>query len=161
MEYARNQPMLGIHAYSNVFHRPAVIDHIFLQSYMLHMYKLLSRQFHERPCCPTRLRTRSCNRASGCPKPARPGLRTCAPRPPRRPRILSSIASRVLAQPVCASAAERNWSAYGVIKASARRSVAGGGRRGGWTCRVQQDKADYFYSAPRRRLLSSPRRCVG
>ena len=34
--------------------------------------------------------------------------------------ILSSIASRVLAQPVCASAAERNWSIYGAIKTSAR-----------------------------------------
>ena len=34
--------------------------------------------------------------------------------------ILSSIASRVLAQTVCASAAERNWSVYGAIKTSAR-----------------------------------------
>ena len=34
--------------------------------------------------------------------------------------ILSQIACRVLAQPVCASAAERNWSVYGAIKTSAR-----------------------------------------
>ena len=33
---------------------------------------------------------------------------------------LSSVARRVLAQPVCASAAERNWSVYGMIKTSAR-----------------------------------------
>jgi hypothetical protein len=33
---------------------------------------------------------------------------------------LSSVARRVLAQPVCASAAERNWSVYGAIKTSAR-----------------------------------------
>ena len=37
--------------------------------------------------------------------------------------ILSSIASRVLAQPVCASAAERNWSIYGAIKTSARSTM--------------------------------------
>ena len=30
--------------------------------------------------------------------------------------LLSSVARRVLAQPVCASAAERNWSVYGQIK---------------------------------------------
>ena len=34
--------------------------------------------------------------------------------------LLSSVARRVLAQPVCASAAERNWSIYGAIKTSAR-----------------------------------------
>jgi hypothetical protein len=33
---------------------------------------------------------------------------------------LSSVARRVLAQPVCASAAERNWSVYGTIKTAAR-----------------------------------------
>ena len=33
---------------------------------------------------------------------------------------LSSVARRVLAQPICASAAERNWSVYGAIKTSAR-----------------------------------------
>jgi|TARA_B110000046_G_scaffold30518_1_gene32315 hypothetical protein len=37
--------------------------------------------------------------------------------------ILSSIASRVLAQPVCASAAERNWSVYGAIKTSGRSAM--------------------------------------
>ena len=38
--------------------------------------------------------------------------------------LLSSVARRVLAQPVkpavCASAAERNWSVYGQIKTTAR-----------------------------------------
>ena len=33
---------------------------------------------------------------------------------------LSSVARRVLAQPVCASAAERNWSVYGAVKTKAR-----------------------------------------
>ena len=33
---------------------------------------------------------------------------------------LASVARRVLAQPVCASAAERNWSVYGAIKTAAR-----------------------------------------
>ena len=33
---------------------------------------------------------------------------------------LSSVARRVLAQPICASAAERNWSVYGAIKTTAR-----------------------------------------
>ena len=33
---------------------------------------------------------------------------------------LSSVARRVLAQPICASAAERNWSVYGAIKTAAR-----------------------------------------
>ena len=35
-------------------------------------------------------------------------------------RHLSSVARRVLAQPVCASAAERNWSVYGQIKTRER-----------------------------------------
>ena len=30
--------------------------------------------------------------------------------------LLASVALRVLAQPVCSSAAERNWSVYGQIK---------------------------------------------
>ncbi len=34
--------------------------------------------------------------------------------------LLSSVARRVLAQPVCASAAERNWSVYGQIKTRER-----------------------------------------
>ena len=33
---------------------------------------------------------------------------------------LSSVARRVLAQPICASAAGRNWFVYGAIKTSAR-----------------------------------------
>ena len=33
---------------------------------------------------------------------------------------ITSVARRVLAQPVCASAAERNWSIYGAIKTKAR-----------------------------------------
>ena len=33
---------------------------------------------------------------------------------------LSSVARRVLAQPICASAAERNWSVYGAIKTASR-----------------------------------------
>ena len=33
---------------------------------------------------------------------------------------LAAVARRVLAQPVCASAAERNWSIYGAIKTTAR-----------------------------------------
>jgi hypothetical protein len=33
---------------------------------------------------------------------------------------LAAVARRVLAQPVCASAAERNWSIYGAIKTAAR-----------------------------------------
>ena len=33
---------------------------------------------------------------------------------------LASVARRVLAQPVCASAAERNWSVYGQIKSASR-----------------------------------------
>ena len=33
---------------------------------------------------------------------------------------LEKMARRVLAQPVCASAAERNWSVYGAIKTTAR-----------------------------------------
>ena len=33
---------------------------------------------------------------------------------------LSSVARRVLAQPICASAAERNWSVYGRIKTTER-----------------------------------------
>ena len=32
----------------------------------------------------------------------------------------TAVARRVLAQPVCASAAERNWSVYGAIKTTAR-----------------------------------------
>ena len=36
---------------------------------------------------------------------------------------LASVARRVLAQPVCASAAERNWSVYGQIKTTARASM--------------------------------------
>ena len=35
-------------------------------------------------------------------------------------KFIASIARRVLAQPVCASAAERNWSVYGAIKTTAR-----------------------------------------
>ena len=34
--------------------------------------------------------------------------------------LLSSVARRVLAQPACASAAERNWSVYGQVKTTAR-----------------------------------------
>ena len=34
--------------------------------------------------------------------------------------VLSSVAKSVLAQPACASAAERNWSIYGQIKTTAR-----------------------------------------
>ena len=34
--------------------------------------------------------------------------------------LLSSVARRVLAQPVCASAAERNWSVYGQVKTRER-----------------------------------------
>jgi hypothetical protein len=34
--------------------------------------------------------------------------------------LLSSVARRVLSQPCCASAAERNWSVYGQIKTAAR-----------------------------------------
>ena len=33
---------------------------------------------------------------------------------------IASVARRVLAQPVCASAAERNWSVYGQIKTASR-----------------------------------------
>ena len=33
---------------------------------------------------------------------------------------LAAVARRVLAQPVCASSAERNWSVYGAIKTAAR-----------------------------------------
>ena len=36
---------------------------------------------------------------------------------------LSSVARRVLAQPICASAAERNWSIYGAIKTKARSNM--------------------------------------
>ena len=39
---------------------------------------------------------------------------------------LSSVARRVLAQPICASAAERNWSVYGAIKTSARSRLGHG-----------------------------------
>jgi len=35
-------------------------------------------------------------------------------------QTLSSVARRVLAQPVCASAAERNWSVYGQVKTRER-----------------------------------------
>ena len=35
-------------------------------------------------------------------------------------KFIASVARRVLAQPVCASAAERNWSVYGAIKTTAR-----------------------------------------
>ena len=45
----------------------------------------------------------------GTPLP--PGLSTS---------VISAVARRVLAQPVCASAAERNWSVYGAIKTTAR-----------------------------------------
>ena len=34
--------------------------------------------------------------------------------------ILSGVATKVLSQTVCASAAERNWSVYGAIKTTAR-----------------------------------------
>ena len=34
--------------------------------------------------------------------------------------LVASVARKVLAQPVCASAAERNWSVYGAIKTAAR-----------------------------------------
>ena len=34
--------------------------------------------------------------------------------------LLHRVATRVLAQPVCASAAERNWSVYGQIKTPSR-----------------------------------------
>ena len=34
--------------------------------------------------------------------------------------LLQSVAIRVLSQPVCASAAERNWSVYGQIKTKER-----------------------------------------
>ena len=34
--------------------------------------------------------------------------------------LLASVARRVLAQPVCASAAERNWSVYGRVKTKER-----------------------------------------
>ena len=40
--------------------------------------------------------------------------------PPPPPQHISAVARRVLAQPVCASAAERNWSVYGAIKTTAR-----------------------------------------
>ena len=36
------------------------------------------------------------------------------------PAHIASVARRVLAQPVCASAAERNWSVYGQIKSASR-----------------------------------------
>lgn len=44
---------------------------------------------------------------------------------------LCSVAKRVLAQPVCASAAERNWSVYGQIKAagSSRRNHSNADKR--------------------------------
>ena len=37
---------------------------------------------------------------------------------------ITSVARRVLAQPVCASAAERNWSVYGQIKSALRSRLA-------------------------------------
>ena len=39
--------------------------------------------------------------------------------PPPPPQHISAVARRVLAQPVCASAAERNWSVYGAINTTA------------------------------------------
>ena len=40
--------------------------------------------------------------------------------------ILSGVAKRVLAQPVCASAAERNWSVYGQVKSKERSRMSHG-----------------------------------
>ena len=37
--------------------------------------------------------------------------------------LLASVAQRVLAQPVRASAAERNWSVYGRVKTDVRRRM--------------------------------------
>ena len=45
------------------------------------------------------------------------GIPTYSTSPPQH---ISAVARRVLAQPVCASAAERNWSVYGAIKTTAR-----------------------------------------